>query len=290
MYRLDLHDDSVFPDNGRDGRRRGSSARCIRDTSLDTPTYMQDVTTAMIDNMAEGDTITLKDKRDNEEYKLAKLKDGNLWMLDNLRLDPTAVSLETLQGNTNAPDLALNYFKNGGGSSPYPASGVSSAWTSSDQNSYVLPYINTDYKNTTVTVTYGDASNKIGVYYNYCAASAGTYCYSESASSTGNATYDICPSGWRMPTTWYSSGGEYGTLYTSYMYDGDLFRAALGTSLTGSFYGGSIFGRDNVARLWSSTLDWGKNMLYLDINYSGVGAAGTATRDYGQSVRCIFNK
>ena len=270
-------------------RSGGYAIRCIRDTSLDVITYMQDVTTAMIDNMSEGDTITLKDKRDNEEYKLAKLKDGNLWMMDNLRLDPTAVSLDALKGNTNAPDLALNYFKNGGGSSPYPASGVSSSWTSQDQNSYDLPYISTDYKDTTVTATYGDASNKVGVYYNYCAASAGTYCYPESASGTGNATYDICPSGWRMPTTGYSNGGEYGTLYTSYS-DGDAFRAALGTSLTGAFMSGTSFSRDSVARLWSSTLDWGKNMLYLDVNYSGVGPAGTATRNFGQSVRCIFNK
>ena len=43
-------------------------------------TYMQDVTSDIVANTAEEMTFTLKDKRDEQEYTVAKLKDGKLWM------------------------------------------------------------------------------------------------------------------------------------------------------------------------------------------------------------------
>ena len=67
----------------------------------------------------------------------------------------------------------------------------------------------------------GAGSNKVGVYYNYCAASAGSYCYDESK-GTGNASYDLCPAGWRMPTS--GSSGEYKALYTAYSSDQATFK------------------------------------------------------------------
>ena len=133
---------------------------------------MQDVTNAELDAMMpnDGDTTKLADKRDGEKYLVGKLADGNVWLLDNLALDPTTVSLATLQGNTNASDATLNYFKNGGGttSDQYVTAGVSSNWST---NSFSAPLINADYKNTVPPYAPSDGlgSNKVGVYYNYCA-------------------------------------------------------------------------------------------------------------------------
>jgi hypothetical protein len=234
-------------------------------------------------SMSTGDTITLKDERDGESYLVGKLADGNCWMLDNLRLDPTSVSLTNLQDKTNASNQTLTYFKNGGGSSPYPASGVSDAWTSSSQNSYDLPYVATSYKNTTTT-SYGSGSGKIGVYYNYCAASAGSYCYASGA-GTGDATEDICPANWRMPTG--SSSGEYQALYENYSSDASSFRNALSTPLSGYFLSGSAGYQGSFGYFWSSIYYSGGNMYALFVGNSGVYPDGGGDRGGGYSVRCI---
>ena len=142
---------------------------------------------------------TVKDTRDDHTYMVQRLADGNCWMLDNLALDiaDSDVQGKMTSSTTNASDAQLGYLKNGGVSYPNTYFAVSKAWNNS--NYYDRPLINTDYINTVPAPTYGTASNKVGVYYNYCAASAGTYCYS-SSSSSGNATADVCPAGWRLPT------------------------------------------------------------------------------------------
>ena len=61
---------------------------------------------------------------------------------------------------------------------------------------------------------------RYGVYYNFCAASAGSYCYGDGLTQgdpSGNATEDICPKGWRLLTG--DTGGELDTLYASGNYN-----------------------------------------------------------------------
>lgn len=55
---------------------------------FEVPSYpnMQDFTSADASSMAVKDHVTLKDNRDNQLYTVAKLEDGNVWMLDNLNL------------------------------------------------------------------------------------------------------------------------------------------------------------------------------------------------------------
>ena len=52
---------------------------------------MQDISStnkaAILTSMTEEQQYTLKDKRDNKTYTVAKLKDGNIWMTQNLDLD-----------------------------------------------------------------------------------------------------------------------------------------------------------------------------------------------------------
>ena len=238
------------------------------------------------------------DIRDNEEYLVARLADGNCWMLDNLRLDPTAVSLANLQGNTNAPNDVLGYLKNGGGSSPYTNYGVSKSWTSSSENYYDRPMVavsgtgnNGDWtKNTVAPVAYGSGSGKIGVYYNFCAASAGSYCYSWSSSS-GNAQYDICPAGWKMPSGGYNApNGSYYYLYnTSYSANADNFKAALSIPFSGIYASGSASSQGSDGSFWSSTRFDDSGVVVTLINSSSVNVGNvTANRLAGRSVRCIL--
>jgi len=271
-------------------RGGGESIRCVRAKEPEPAVYLQDVDRTMIARMSEGETITLKDKRDDEEYKLAKLKDGNLWMLDNLRLDPTAVSLDVLKGNTNASDEVLTYYKNGGGSSPNPANGVSSNWTSASQDSYNLPYINTDYKDTVADVAYGEGSGKVGVYYNYCAASAGSHCYDIDTGSK-NAIYSICPSDWKLPSG--GDSGDFKKLRNFYSNDED-FITAFSVPLAGMFNSGSAGYQFTYVGFWASTYyrTYASRPNEMDVlSVSGTSVNFISNNRFrGYSMRCYFNK
>ena len=251
-----------------------------------------------------GDTATLTDSRDGTSYTVGKLADGKCWMLDNLALDLTSSTV--LNGmdntNTNASDTTLGYLKNGGGttSDQYATAAVAN-WTSS--YSYSAPLVNMTNKD---TVPQGSdplaaqalAGNwKIGGYYNYCAASAGSYCYgngTDYGTSSGNATEDICPAGWRMPTG--STSGEYSALanaiYGSTSSTSDAtayanYRSALHLPLSGYFNYGSPIGQGSYGYWWSSTRNDNNGMYYLSADTSNINPAGSRNRSGGSSVRCM---
>ena len=246
----------------------------------ETPT-LQSMTLA---DCPTASPLDVTDERDDEVYKVQKLADGKCWMLDNLRLDPTTADLTKLQTLSNASATTIAYLKNGGGSSPYPATGVNTTWASSSDNKYDEPKVATTYKDTTTT-SYGAGSGKIGVYYNYCAASAGSYCY-PSSSSTDDATEDLCPAGWRMPTG--SLSGEYRALYTAYSSNTTNFRNAFSTPLSGYFISGSARVQGDYGYFWSSTRSSNNNMMRLSVDDSDVGPVSDNSRSYGFSVRCVL--
>ena len=245
-------------------------------------------------SLASGDTEQVYDTRDNEVYLIGKLADGKCWMLDNLRLDlgNSTVLSNTTESNTNASATTLNYLKNGGGSASdrYPIVKINNVpWTSASENYYSTPMTISTYKDQTTT-SHGEGSGKIGVYYNYCAASAGNYCFGRGTSAgspSGNATEDICPKGWRMPTG--NTSGEYYALYTAYSSDGTSFRNALSTPLSGTFSNGSAGQQGETGYFWSSTYGSAGGMYILRIYYdSGVALSEKMGRYYGHSVRCLL--
>lgn len=241
--------------------------------------------------MSVGDTVTLIDSRDNEQYLVGKLADGNCWTLENLRLDISDATVQTKLDSTttNATDTTLGYLKNGGGSSPYPANGVVAAGGSYWSVSYNNPYINNDYRNTVQSASGSAPAGKIGIYYNYCAASAGSYCYAYGV-GTGNASEDICPAGWHIPTA--GASGQYQALYMAYSSNAANFISALNTPLSG-YYGGSSTSRGSYGYFSSSTPYDGSYMLNLSVSSSAVfpvysgGGLGYTLRSLGLSVRCV---
>ena len=60
-------------------------------TTISTIVCMQDISSTnkstILASMTEGTQYTLKDKRDEKSYTIAKLADGNIWMTQNLDLD-----------------------------------------------------------------------------------------------------------------------------------------------------------------------------------------------------------
>ena len=247
-------------------------------------TYMQDMTSTDCTTTA----TTVYDNRDEEPYLVQRLADGKCWMLDNLRLDLTNSTI--LNGltttNTHVNDASLTSLKSGNRSAgaQYASSGFV-AWAQGDTNNvYNQAKANADYKDTTTT-SYGSGSGKIGVYYNYCAASAGSYCY-DSGNGTGNASYDLCPAGWRMPTG--SSSGEYQALYTAYSSNVTNFLNALSTPLSGYFYDGSARYQGSDGYFWSSTYNGGNFTYDLYVTSSNVFPADSYSRDRGLSLRCLL--
>ena len=301
-----------------DMRYFGIFVRCVKRS------YMQEQTTSSLAVLMPniGDTVMLYDKRDGQTYYVGKLADNNYWMLDNLALDITAVDLATLKGNTNADDTSLTALKNGGGDTHYAKAPVTKNWTSSERY-FDEPMIAVDsatsdgcynanwcvnsdsswsfasITSSTINGNTSIAQGKIGVYYNYCAASAGYYCYTDSAgvdnpdgiTTLQDSKYDICPKGWRLPTS--SLDGEFQALYESYNSDYTSFQVALSMPLSGNFDEGDTGKANYQGRygyLLSSTWSNNNNMYSLRVESSDVIPSDYTRRVRGRSVRCIFDK
>ena len=265
---------------------------------------LQSVTAATCPTSA----TTVYDARDGEAYKIQKLADNNCWLLDNLRLGgDTAITLKAGDTNSETRETGRDANANGVAVNAFtlPANG---AWTSSTQNSYNVPYIassgdcnNTYCTNTpttgkwtkdSTTTTYGAGSGKVGVYYNYCAASAGTYCYNSGA-GTGDASYSVCPAGWKMPTGDQANGSYYYLFNTGYSGNKTATNSGslqynLSTPLSGYFNAGKANNQSYYGYFWSSSRYNGSNMYYLYVNASDVTPQDVNIRHNGYSVRCMI--
>lgn len=265
-------------------RYGGSPIRCILDINhsqtIVNVEYMQDVTSEIVANTQVNATATMIDRRDGTKYTVGKLADGHLWLLDNLALDLTnaAVVSNMDSTNTNASDTTLARLRG----STY------SNWTSG--SNYFMPLVNTTYKdNANVSDSLSGATGwKFGIYYNYCAASAYSYCYSNSGH--GNNNEDICPKGWRLPSS-NGSNSDYGLLYYggSGYNTADTYRAALHLPLSGTIdsVGGAV-GQGSTGGWWSQTASNGDAMYSLSVGTIFNASNGTKSRNLGASVRCIF--
>ena len=297
-------------------------------TPVPNITYMQEINTSNYTTVL-GTLITeqpyyLRDSRDGEPYCVSKLADGRLWMLDNLRLDlgDSNTLANVTASNTNASATALNYLKNGGGTvnDQYPTAALNSeAWTSSSQDYYSVPMSvssgtclypgscvnesSTQWdKNSTVTV-YGNGSGKMGVLYNYCALSAGTYCYGNGTNKTNipesdsnpSSYYDldgdICPAGWHVPTG--NVAGDFYGLYNYYSYRNASSPSSVQykTSIpfAGTFFSGYLNSDPTFqGDLWTSTRDTSSNPQQFLVRQNTMVTSNSLTHNYASAIRCIL--
>ena len=202
--------------------------------------YMQDFTNAQCQAQASSRPVIATDIRDKNTYILRYIN-GACWMTQNLRLS-------------------------GGRTLTSADSNVASSWSfpstplAGSSSSYTAPQ---------VTIS---SNTYYGGYYNYCAASAGTVC---SSSSVQNATYDICPKGWRLPT--YNEQ------------DGITGYASAFSPVDSGYYGsGLIHGTGVGGGWWSATAHY-PDSYYQSILYGGSGwlGGGISEKYLGYSVRCI---
>ena len=265
----------------------------------------QDLNNSMCKTVSVAQNLVVKDVRDNNTYMIGRLKDGRCWMLDNLALDPTdpTTAFNMNASNTNASAEAINNYLNGGsttaGWSNVAVVKKTSGWNIGSSNPDTQPYINTQSRDALVT-SYGPASTngqaKVGIYYNFCAASIGTYCYAYSnvvdiPGTDIDAPQDICPAGWRMPTG-DAGSGEYGALVDKYTTDDATDTSSLqynlSTPLSGYFFNSSVSYSGERGIFWSSTYDDNYTMNTLSAAPSFVSGFHWSNI-VGYSMRCIVS-
>ena len=297
-----------------------------------TQTYMQDMTA---EQCTTTPTIVI-DKRDEQAYMIQRLDDDKCWMLDNLNLDLTNATIVAglSPENTNANSASLKSLREGNRTdcgeadcSKYATSGLSlQNWTSGA--SYTVPmanksgicstssvylctydgnYTNNDVLSTLTPnqSTFGLGSGKIGVHYNYCAASAGSYCYDRAANNETPATdtnvdYDICPANWRLPTG--AQNGEFRTLCNSIKgstceYQTDMDAADIDSVqykfsgvLSGSYNSNMGYHQGNFGAYWASTIYTNNVAWRLLLFSSKINPYERHERIQGYSVRCLLNE
>ena len=221
-------------------------------------TYIQDLTLSDCQSQASDADVTVKDRRDNNEYTVRYIN-GACWMTQNLRLS----------GGRTLTSADSNVTRDWS----FPTGSLTSGNTYTEARSTISS--NTSY----------------GGYYNYCAASAGTVC---SSSSAQDATQDICPKGWRLPTYNEQNGirsysSAFSPVYSGYYYNGSLYdtgsngywwsaTASNSTNQYGlNYYSGSLYTNSNGKYRGFSVRCIRSNPGTLTINFDGNGSTGGST-------------
>ncbi len=180
--------------------------------NLDTATY--DSTTGALD-LTKNSVTALTDQRDNDTYAIARLADGQCWMIENLRLENTAAYNSDgalAQGyGTSATYGNFSGLANPESSWEYNSTVANSLYSTDGSNNtinignisnskYRFPrYNNTNTFARTLNPTGNGATiYSYGNHYTWHAAIANLAAISTNNSSVVNTS--LCPVGWHLPT------------------------------------------------------------------------------------------
>ena len=236
------------------------------------PSYMK---TSVISSMSYNTLYSLTDYRDAQPYNVAKLADGAVYMVDNLNLgDPTyAAQSNNLSLSFHNTNITSTYS--------YGFSNFYNARKTANFSSLTeMGYIN-------VSGTDSTSGTKFGTIYNYCAASVNEICTSN---NSANATRDLCPAGWSLPTG--GANSQFVSLYNAYGSYANMRKTVAsggaGLSYSGATtpYLGTNMLQSTIA-YWSKTRYDGVAMNALDV-YSGgsIGSNDFKDRNFGGYLRC----
>ena len=183
-------------------------------------------------SLASGSVTALTDQRDSEVYAVAKLADGNCWMIENLRLDNTANhnSDGALAQGYGASNLYGNFSGLAAPEAPWTTSDYATAANSlysidgiddtinigTSDAAYRFPRYNNQNTSSRANAPITASSNiySYGNYYTWHAAIADTTAYTTNNQSVTSTS--ICPLGWHLPTGGqaYASGNASGVNVT----------------------------------------------------------------------------
>jgi len=206
------------------------------------------MTTFKCSTLNEHQTMKLKDPRDGNIYTVAKLKDGNCWMTENLRI----------MNKTITP-------------------------TDSDVTSnYTIPASHASFGAYDVSMAYLD--NTYGGYYNWYTATAGTGTQALSGDKQ-KALSSICPRGWRLPTG--GSDGEFQALYNLYGTSSAMQSLPANFLMSGHMIHNNSINHGAAGNYWTSNSNTNNEAYILVFAGSNVYAADHSTKNNGFTMRCI---
>jgi len=250
---------------------------------------MQAFTQAEADSWEIYDSALATDSRNGQDYYICKMPDEKVWMINNLK-----IGLGDVAGNPTLSKPGINTAALAAAATP-------------NNSSTGTPQYNVPIFSQPPTGTAGLLDTTFyGYLYNWCAVTgATTTTCTNSTTVPSNATTDICPLGWRLPTG--GSTGEFAWLNAKFVDWAATAPSTLGTAAyrlnwqpTGVFrgvYSGTWFGsfsmQGSAGFLWTSirgTQNSGRNTAF---NFTIIGSTVTAMFDEsnrynGFAARCIF--
>ena len=289
-------------------------------TDMTTLSTMQEMTPEVCAETEVGTVARLTDARDQKQYWVTKLADGNCWMTQNLDLDlgvkdgdtdttvltpadsdvsnnwtplrPTEPAGTITSANTNTEtyswDLGMyvksdpdEYSDYCGGSS---IKGLADASCTSAGWTNVSSMTPMDDGNTTDVIsgsTY-NAHYLVGNLYQWNAATAGT----GGTITSQEATDSICPKGWQLPTSNNSNSGSFQALMSAYSISSNtagstaITQAPLYFNPSGRVLSGSLRSAGYNGYYWSSTALSSASSAYNLDFDSGYVNPSTNTRRY----------
>ncbi len=242
-------------------------------TAIENAVCMQDMNANVIASMTTDEQYQLIDSRDNKNYYISKLQDGNVWMTENLNFDLNSnVILSSL--DTNLTDTTSTAYQNGYSTdngviywTPSTSTANVSSGTISNDDSTSAPRSSDPgtwyytgqtlasgtqnylagttgkYFNTKKDSTYDTHAN-VGNYYNWPAAVA-----SNDVSSLATTTAlenSICPANWKLPSIYTGPASNQNDCLNSTLaesnstcYEYNDFYGPIYYYNNGGFYGGN---------------------------------------------------
>ena len=216
--------------------------------------------TSILNSMGVNQEYTLKDKRDEKPYKFAKMSNGRLYMLENLKLDATDENGEARKLDSEDSDITTGEF-------------TMPTETWEEENSYFCK----------ATMAVGDNGE---YYYNWYAAKANPNQNCPDPNNPADATEQnddkslgsICPAGWTLPT--------YTELTPEILWDNGNNPARLGS--TQGYVGGYGVVPAAGEGAWHSANRYDDtNEFALALRTTDYIHRGNVSKLYGFSVRCM---
>ena len=206
---------------------------------------------------------TLTDARDSKTYTVKKIS-GQWWMTQNLRyLGDTNSAAKTMtigNNNSNVANKSITLYSLNSSNA-----GNFNAYSGHCDSTYGYDY----------ACVYDSGGTSKGVWYNYYAATAGTI---STNSNQNEATSDICPKNWHLPS--YNTSSPAGSINSI------TSQSTAFSPVTGGYYYNSSLTFAKRGYWWSSTA---QNATYRRILYydgSSLNASSSVYRYYGVYVRC----
>ena len=267
-------------------------------TTISDLTYMQDFATlsssdktSVLNSMPEGRQYQLKDSRDQKDYYISRLADGNVWMTQNLDHDIVAEANYYTPQNTDIPAAwtpsTATYATgtttwNGSLTAPESYDPGNLCWNG------ILDYNGETTLDDGTVVCGSDKHMSIGNYYNWTSAVAMN---STSSYADADANQSICPAGWRLPIDGNDNTGSRSFQYLWNQYSSFDNEAVMNSPLYFS-YAGLWDGSSHYvgsSGLYRSSVVYNYNSSYILYFATDVGVITQARyfREEGYSVRCV---